>query len=99
MSRPHARQLVRHAHLTVNGRPVDIPSYQLSLNDTIGVNVKRKGSKKLMEDTIKIAKGIETPSWLSVDYDNMEGKMIQLPTREEFPMLVQEQLIVEFCSK
>ncbi len=98
LSRAHARQIVRHGHIQVNGGRVDIPSYQTSQGDVIAV---APGSKKNIE--IKMAAenatAVERPNWLQADLDSLEGRVVQLPTRADLDIDVQEQLIVELYSK
>jgi len=98
LSRAHARQIVRHGHIQVNGGRVDIPSYQTSQGDVIAV---ASGSKKNIE--IKMAAenatAVERPNWLQADLDSLEGRVVQLPTRADLDIDIQEQLIVELYSK
>ena len=98
LSRAHARQIVRHGHIQVNGGRVDIPSYQTSQGDVIAV---APGSKKNIE--IKMAAenatAVERPNWLQADLDSLEGRVVQLPTRADVDPEIQEQLIVELYSK
>jgi small subunit ribosomal protein S4 len=97
-SRKSARQLVRHRHIKVNGRTVDIPSYQVSVGEEIAV---KKGSNELglVLSTIERRGKQETLSWLSVDYKSQSGKLLEIPTRDNIPITAQEQLIVELYSK
>lgn len=95
-SRKEARQLVTHGHFLVNGKKVDIPSYTVSAGDTIKVKEKSTGSPKFKE--IK-EMTISVPSWMTVDTEKLEGKVIALPTREEIDTPVSEYLIVELYSK
>ena len=98
LSRAHARQIGRHGHIQVNGGRVDIPSYQTSQGDVIAV---ASGSKKNVE--IKMAAenatAVERPNWLQADLDSLEGRVVQLPTRADLDIDIQEQLIVELYSK
>lgn len=97
-SRKSARQLVRHRHIKVNGRIVDIPSYQVSPGEEI--TVKQKSHELgLILSTIERRGKQETVSWLSVDYKSQTGKLLEIPTRESIPITAQEQLIVELYSK
>ena len=95
-SRKEARQLVTHGHFTVNGRKVNIPSYLCSEGDIIKVKEKSTQSPKFRE--IK-EMTITVPSWLTVDVDKLEGKVLNLPTRDEIDTPVAEHLIVELYSK
>jgi small subunit ribosomal protein S4 len=97
-SRNAARQLVRHRHVEVNGRTVDVPSYQLKAGDEIAV---RAGSR----DMLPVVASLESrtrPSlleWLTLDEKNRVGRVVRTPTRQDIPLAVQEQLIVELYSK
>jgi small subunit ribosomal protein S4 len=95
-SRRQARQLVRHAHFTVNGRKVDIPSYAVRPDDVVAV---RTGSKAA--ETVRAATDLTSSvaPWLLVDHDNLTGKVLRAPERDEIDAPVQEQLIVELYSK
>ncbi|MDP9269141.1 MAG: 30S ribosomal protein S4 [Acidobacteriota bacterium] len=98
VARRQARQLVRHGHIEVNGRKVDIPSYQVSAGDTVAV---RERSRKLIlvEQAKELTSHQSVPTWISADRDNYTGKILSLPKREEINMPVNEQLIVELYSK
>ena len=97
-SRPQARQLVRHGHLQVNGRKVDVPSYSVRVGDVISVReTSQKGAA--VQHAIEEVKGRGLPEWLSFDVEKMSGRIMSLPTREQINLPVQEQLIVELYSK
>jgi small subunit ribosomal protein S4 len=98
MSRRQARQIVRHAHVQVNGRKVNIPSFQCKVGDTIEI---REGSKKLvvLEESGNFASGQRAVQWLDINRENLSGKVIALPKREDVQLPVNEQLIVELYSK
>jgi len=98
LSRAHARQIVRHGHIQVNGGRVDIPSYQTSQGDVIAV---ASGSKKniAIKMAAENATAVERPNWLQADLDALEGRVVQLPTRADLDIDIQEQLIVELYSK
>ena len=93
-----ARQLVRHGHFQVNGRKVNIPSYQLAAGDQVTV---RERSRKLgiVLSTLESRKGQDVPEWLSVDADALAGRVLSIPTRSSIATPINEQLIVEFYSK
>jgi small subunit ribosomal protein S4 len=93
----HARQLVRHGHITVNGRRVDLPSYVVRQNDVVGVRAHDR-SRKVVKDVLAGA-AASPPTWLTVDLEAMTARVTALPTREEVPIPVNEQMIVEFCSR
>jgi small subunit ribosomal protein S4 len=98
ISRRQARQLVRHGHIQVDGRKVNIPSYQVSVGEEIAV---REGSRKLpiLETSKEFASHQNAPTWLEIDRDNYKGRVTSLPKREDIQMPVNEQLIVELYSK
>ena len=97
-SRAQARQLVRHGHLTVNGRKVDIPSFSVKPGDVITV---RQSSRKVpaILHALEEVKGRGVPEWLQFDAEGMSAKVGSVPTREQINLPVQEQLIVELYSK
>ena len=95
-TRRQARQLVNHGHITVDGKRVDIPSYEVSVDQVIGV---REKSKDL--DIIKNAVDavVARPSYVEFDADKLEGKLVRLPAREDINADIDEALIVEFYNK
>jgi small subunit ribosomal protein S4 len=95
-SRRQARQLILHGHWTVNGRRVDIPSYQVRANDVIAM---RAGSGAI--DAVREATDLVSavPAWLQADHDGLTAKVLRHPDRAEISVPVQEQLIVELYSK
>jgi small subunit ribosomal protein S4 len=95
-SRSEARQLVRHGHFAVNGKKVNIPSYQVSAGDVIAVKESSRSSEKF-KGLAEVAK--TTPQWLEVDMDKLEGKVVAEPKREDIDIPVQETFIVELYSK
>ena len=95
-SRKEARQLVTHNHFTVNGKKVNIPSYEVKAGDVIKVKEKSTNSPKFKE--VK-EMSITVPSWLTVDVEKLEGKVVSHPTRSEIDTPVAEHLIVELYSK
>lgn len=95
-SRSEARQLVTHGHFLVNGKKVDIPSYEVSVNDVITVREKSKSTEKFKT----FAENPKTlPAWLEGSSENFEGKILREPLREDIDVPVNETLIVEFYSK
>ena len=98
LSRRQARQLVRHGHIAVNGRKVNIPSFEVSPGEEITV---RENSRKLvlLEQAKEFTSHQPTPAWLEVDRDNYKGRVLALPKREDMNVPVNEQLIVELYSK
>ena len=97
-SRFDARQMISHGHLRVNDRRMDIPSYLVRPGDTIQVHGKEKLKKKAAE-AVDINKGQAVPSWLEAIPADLKGKVTQLPRREDVPHPINEQLIVELCSR
>ena len=95
-SRKEARQLVVHGHFTVNGKKATAPSMQLKAGDVIKVKEKSTSSPKFKE--IK-EMSITLPSWMAVDVEKLEGKVVAMPTREDIDTPVAEHLIVELYSK
>jgi small subunit ribosomal protein S4 len=96
-SRKAARQLVRHRHFLVNGRIVDIPSYNVKVRDIIRVKDASKGMD-VFHQSLKEARGEEL-AWLRLNKANLEGELLEIPKREDIPTPAQEQLIVELYSK
>lgn len=97
-SRRQARQIVRHGHAQVNGRKVNIPSFQCKVGDEVAI---REGSKALaiLEEAKNFASGQRSVTWLDINRDGFSGKLVALPSRAEIQLPVNEQLIVELYSK
>ena len=96
-SRPQARQLVLHGHFTVNGQKLDIPSYEVELNDVIAVKAKSKDVdlfKAAREGSSRVV-----PKWLTVNADELTATVSALPAREDIDFSLQENMIVEFYSR
>ena len=98
VSRAQARQLVTHSHFTVNGRSVDIASFQVKVGDVIAVKETKK-STPYFEAIKGTAKSGKMPKWLDFDTEKLEGKILSLPTREDIDSQITEQMIVELYSK
>jgi small subunit ribosomal protein S4 len=97
-SRNEARQLVRHNHFLIDGKPINIPSYLVKVGSEIRVREKSRKVERIVEAMEIVARrGI--PQWLELDKDNFRGLVKTLPSREELVMPVQEQLVVELYSK
>ncbi len=97
-SRKEGRQLVNHNHITINGKKANIPSMLVSAGDTIQVKRGSADSSKFQE--LKAAGAYKTPpEWLEVDIDNLTGRVLAMPTRENIDTAVNEQLIVEMYSR
>lgn len=97
-SRNQARQLVRHNHILINGKKVNIPSFQVSVEDVITLKEKSRANAAINENLEAVVRrGV--PTWLELDKDNYKATVKALPNREELTMPMQEQLIVELYSK
>ena len=97
-SRTEARQVVRHNGITVNGKRVNIPSYQVRPGDVVEVAAKAKEQLRV-KAAAEAAESRGIPEWLTIDSSALAGRISQLPTREQINLPVQEQLIVELYSK
>lgn len=97
-TRKEARQTVRHGHIQVNGKRVDIPSYQVKAGDVISVAPKYKDLLPIKEALIR-TESVAVPSWLEVDIERLTGTVLQLPTRDQIDLEIDAQLIVELYSK
>ena len=98
ISRRQARQVVRHGHVTVNGKKVNIPSYQVNVGDEIAI---RESAKKLLivEQGAQYAAQNPVPAWLEANFDTFTGRVLSLPKRKDVNLPINEQLIVELYSK
>ena len=97
-SRDAARQLVKHRHFTLNGKRIDIPSIQIKPGDYIQV-IEKSRQMDVFHDSMKRVREGKMVSWLELDKANMKGSFLQIPDREEIPVNVNEQLVVELYSK
>ncbi len=97
-SRAQARQLVTHGHFAVNGRATNVPSYRIREGDRVGV---RDGSRKgeYFKNVTDSLRGAQRPDWLSVDADKLSGSVTALPARDQMPLELNEQLVVEYYSR
>ncbi len=98
LSRNHARQMINHGHFLVNGRRVDIASFSLRPGDVFAVREHEK-TRKMVNEAVEVNKSQTVPDWLEVQGDKLTGKVLALPRREHVPHPIQEQLIIELCSK
>jgi small subunit ribosomal protein S4 len=98
VSRRQARQLVRHGHVQVNGRKVDIPSYEVNVGDEIAVREKSR-QLPVLAAAREFTSHQASPSWLEIDRENLKGRLLSIPTRAEINLPINEQLIVELYSK
>ena len=97
-SRKSSRQIVRHGHIRVNGRKVNIPSFLVRPEDE--VEIKEKSRQLLIiQEAIETTTEVSSIEWLEVEKDNFKGKILSIPTREQIPLDVDERLIVEYYSK
>ncbi len=97
-SRSAARQLVRHGHFAVNGRNVDIPSFQVRVGDEIQVRAKSR-EMTVITNSLEARKGQGVPDWLEIHTDRLAGRVLHIPTRASIGVPINEQLIVELYSK
>jgi small subunit ribosomal protein S4 len=97
-TRAEARQLVTHGHFDINGKKLNIPSYLVKVGDTVVVNEKGRKSVRFKE-ILDVTGSKVVPKWLEVDQENLKGKVVALPAREDIDLNVQEHLIVELYSK
>jgi len=97
-SRAQARQLVNHGHFTVNGVPTDVPSYALKPGDRVEVRESRRGREafKVIRETLRAH---TAPDWLSLDAAKLSGAIASLPRRDQMPLDLSEQLVVEYYSR
>jgi small subunit ribosomal protein S4 len=93
-----ARQYVRHGHVIVNGKKVNIPSFQVSVGDEVSVKEKMKKNVQLAS-ALELVGGRGTPHWLELNAENVTGKVLSLPKREDISLPIQERMIVELYSK
>ena len=98
MTRREARQLVNHGHITVNGRKVNIPSFQVKPGMVVSLTEKGKGLQKVKEN-IEDNAFRAAPKWIEYDKNNMTAKIVAVPARDDIDMPIEEHLIVELYSK
>lgn len=98
LSRGHARQLVSHGHVLVNGKAVDIASYSVRPGDIVTIREKSRNNV-MITGALAAAQGRPMPGWLAVEKDSMKGTISALPTRDQMPQNVKEQLVVELYSR
>jgi small subunit ribosomal protein S4 len=97
-SRAQARQLVRHGHVRVNDKKLDIPSFQVRQGDQVSL-APRASKNALVAQSVEAVKGRGVPKWLELDALSMKGKVLSMPARDDVNFPIQEQLIVELYSK
>ena len=97
-SRKGARQLISHGHVHVNGRKVDIPDVTMRVGDKISLKNSEK-SRKIVKDQLATNPNFTSQAWLQLDADKQVASIVGFPTREDVQLVVEEQLVVEFCSR
>ena len=97
-TRKEARQTVRHGHINVNGKRVDIPSYQVKASDVVSVAPKAKDLLPIKEAIVS-SEHMAVPAWLEVDIEKLQGTVLQTPVRDQIDLEIDAQLIVELYSK
>lgn len=97
-SRKSARQLVNHGHVRVDGRTMDIPSYEVSPGEEVSLHDDSR-EMPIVKESVADAENKETLNWLGADYENFSGRMLERPSRADIPLAVDEHLIVELYSK
>ncbi|WP_026486943.1 30S ribosomal protein S4 [Caldanaerobius polysaccharolyticus] len=95
-SRAQARQIVKHGHILVNGKKVDIPSYEVKVGDVVSVKEKSR-QMQVIKDNLEANRNV--PDWLQLNKDNFEGTVVALPKREHIDIPIEEHYIVELYSK
>ena len=98
LSRNHARQMINHGHFRVNDRRVDVASYRVRPGDKVSLKTNDK-TKKMVSEAVEVNKSQVVPDWLSVTGEEMRAEVVALPRRDHVPHPIQEQLIIELCSK
>ena len=97
-TRKESRQIIDHKHVLVNGKCVNIPSYEVKPGDVIEIKEKHKGAQRY-KDILEVTDGRIVPEWLDVDAEKLQGTVKELPSREQIDVPVDEMLIVELYSK
>ncbi len=97
-SRAQARQLVRHGHVTVDGKKVSIPSYRVNKGQVVAIKEKSRTNEQI-KASVETARARGVPAWLDLTPESFSGKVVELPKREDIKLPIQEQLIVELYSK
>jgi len=98
LSRNHARQLINHGHFMVNGRRVDISSFKVRPGDEVVPSTK-ENTRKIVAEAVEVNKSQPVPAWLDANREALSSKVTGIPKREDIPHPIQEQLIIELCSK
>ena len=98
LSRAHARQIILHGHIRVNGKKVSIPSAQVDAGDVIEA-AKKERSQKIVKEALLARKDVDIPSWLKLAEEAATGTVVSLPTAQEIQVPLETQLVVEFMSR
>ena len=98
LSRNHARQLINHGHFRVNGRKTDICSFQVRPGDKVSPG-EAEETRKRVSEALEVNKSQPVPAWIQVSGDTLTSQVVGIPRREDVPHPIQEQLIIELCSK
>ncbi len=98
LSRNHARQLINHGHFTVNQKWIDVVSYSVRPGDVIAPRQK-ENTRKMVTEAQEVNKSQTVPAWLEVNRNTLTARVVAIPKREDVPHPIQEQLIIELCSK
>jgi len=97
-TRPAARQMISHGHVKVNGRKVDVASFNVRINDVVEV-MGNAVSRQLAARGMELSTSRQVPDWLLLNKDGLKGSMVRLPTREDIQPIANEQAVVEFYSR
>lgn len=97
-SRKSARQLITHGHIRVNGRKVDLPDYSVDVGDKVKLKGAEKSTKKVKQQ-LELNPNFTTQGWLQLDRNKPEATIVAMPTRDDVQIPVEEQFVVEFCSR
>lgn len=97
-TRAESRQLVKHKAILVNGKMVNVPSYNIKPGDTVEVREKSKGQVRI-QDALRLAEGIGFPEWVDVEVSKIKGVFKRIPDRSDLPAELNEQLVVELYAK
>ncbi len=98
LSRRNARQMVAHGHILVNGKKLDRPSYLVNQGDKVAIKSSER-SRNFAKSIASVTESLTLQGWLQLDRNSLEGTVLALPTREDVQIPVEENLIVEFCSR
>lgn len=97
-TRPAARQMISHGHIKVNGRKVDVASFNVRVNDVVEV-MSNAVSRQLAARGMELSTSRQVPDWLSLNKDGLKGSVVRLPSREDIQPIANEQAVVEFYSR